>query len=234
MNRKLLFVLVLSLIVVLSFGVAAKMIDGTYSLEGKVDSHGNYPTITIVVKDGKLASVDYKEIISSTNSPKTKDNYSWEPYFTAVETLEKKAVEENGDVSKLDAVASATSSSVKLKDMLLAVQLQAVSLKNAVYPSLEGTASHGYIPKLTITVAGGKISKVEYFDYNEKTGKPKHEDEYAWPKYFEAIEYFSDTTVKENGNIMAIDAVAGATGTSNTFFSLYRTLLNMILKAAKQ
>ncbi|HOL13945.1 MAG TPA: FMN-binding protein, partial [Bacillota bacterium] len=65
MKRNLLFVLVLTVVAVLSIGVAAKMIDGTYSLNGPTDDHGNYPVIKMVVKDGKIASVEYDEIIAA-------------------------------------------------------------------------------------------------------------------------------------------------------------------------
>ncbi|HOA91442.1 MAG: FMN-binding protein [Bacillota bacterium] len=235
MKRNLLFVLVLTVVAVLSIGVAAKMIDGTYSLNGPTDDHGNYPVIKMVVKDGKIASVEYDEIIAAQGVPKSKDNYNWEPYFSAVEYLEKRAVEVNGDVSKIDAIAQATGSSVKFKDMLLAVQLQAVQLKDAIYPPVElEPDNRGYAPKLQITVSGGKISKVEYYEYNTQNGTPKEEGVYNWPAYFEAIKYFGETAVKENGNIMNIDAFAGATSTSDKFFALYRTLVNMILLVAKQ
>ena len=58
MSRKriLLIATVLALVVVFSLAVAAKLVDGTYSLRGKEDTRGNYPTISVVVKNGKISS----------------------------------------------------------------------------------------------------------------------------------------------------------------------------------
>lgn len=228
-------VLVLSLVAVLSFGAAAKLKDGTYSLSGAEDSHGNYPTITLVVKGGKIDTVDYKEMIAKEKAPKSKSNYPYEAYFTAVETLNKKAVEVQGDVSKIDAVAGATHSSETFKDMLLAVQLQAAQLADREYPPIETAAdSRGYKSALKLTVKNGKIVAAEYYEYNTANNKKKTKGEYNYAQYFDAIEELPKRLVAANGNLLEVDGFAGATSTTNNFMALARAYLNSLLLIAKK
>lgn len=235
MSKKVLLALVLSLVVVLSFGAAAKLIDGTYSMKGETDDHGYYPSISIEVKDGKLAKVDYKEIVAESGDPKSTDNYPYAAYFTAVETLNAKAVEVNGDIAKIDAVAGASHSSATFEDMLLAVQIKAAKLVDGAYPPVTaGPDDHGYTAQLSIVAKDGKIAKAEYLEFNAETKAPKAKGVYPYDLYFDAAEYFSNVVVKENGNIMNIDSVAGATQSSDKFFALYRAYLNTILSIAKK
>lgn len=233
-KRILLMATVLALVVVFSLAVAAKLIDGTYSLRGKEDSRGNYPTITVVVENGKISSIDYKEFNGKAQTFKSRTNYTYELYFTAMETLNKKAVEVNGDVSKIDAVAGATHSSESFNDILVAAQLKAVKLVDKTYPALETKAdSRGNKAKMVITVKGGKIDKIEYYEYNETTGKAKAKGEYKWDAYFEAIETLPKRVLENGGSLLDVDGYAGATGTTDNFFALYRKYVNILLTVAK-
>ncbi len=236
MSRKriLLIATVLALVVVFSLAVAAKLVDGTYSLRGKEDTRGNYPTISVVVKNGKISSVDYKEYNGNAKTFKSKDNYTYEPYFTAIEVLNKKAVEVNGDITKIDAAAGATHSSANFMDILVAAQIKAAKLVDKTYPALETKAdSRGNKAKMVITVKGGKIDKIEYYEYNEITGKAKTKGEYKWDAYFEAIEALPKRVLENGGSLLDVDGYAGATATTGNFFALYRQYINILLTVAK-
>lgn len=235
MSKKRIFsvVMVFSLVVVLSFAAAAKLVDGIYSLRGKEDDHGNYPSITIEVKNGVLAKVDYKEMVVADNAPKAKGKYPYDAYFSAVETLNKKAVEVNGDLTKLDAVAGATHTSETMKEMLFWAMTKAAKLPDRTYPAIETAAdARGYKAKLVVTVKDGKVANIEYYEYNVDGNKPKTKGEYKWDAYFEACEALPQRVLKEGGTLVGVDGYAGATSTSTNFFALYRHFWDRMLPQA--
>lgn len=230
-KKVMLLVLVLALVTLVA---SAKLNDGTYSVRGKVDSHGYYPSITLVVKGNKIASVDYKEIASAENKPKAKGVYPHAAYFTAIETLNKKAVEVNGDLDKLDAVAGATHTSDTFKEMLFWALVKATPLKNTTYKGINYPAdSRGYKPTMQVTVQNGKVTKIEYAEVQEADGKAKAKGVYKYDAYFDAIETLPKKIVEAGGIPTEVDGFAGATSTSTKFFELYKAYMTGIYQKSK-
>ena len=91
--------------------------------------------------------------------------------------------------------------------------------------------SHGYKPQLEMTISGGKITAVKY-DEVTKDGKFKSQDE----KYKKDMEEGSNTYPEKAYNELkqrvidkqtsAIDVVAGATTSSNSFKALLKYALD--------
>lgn len=113
------------LVVVMTLGLMAgcsgsKYKDGTYEKTSEPDERGNYATIKIVIKDGKITEAEYVEY--TPNGPKdenygkvngeiqNQENYDKaQKALAATKTFGQKLVEKQ-DPSKVDAVSGATNS----------------------------------------------------------------------------------------------------------------------------
>ena len=121
MKKFLSILLVTIMVVSLMAGCSgAKYKDGTYEKESKPDERGNYATIKVDVKSGKISEVDYTEFAST--GPKD-ENYgkkdgkieNQENYDKAQNAIKAAAtygpkLVEVQDPAKVDVVSGATSS----------------------------------------------------------------------------------------------------------------------------
>jgi major membrane immunogen (membrane-anchored lipoprotein) len=93
----------------------SKYIDGDYTAKGSIDEKYWTPTITITVKDQKIAIVKYDEISSKVFKHKSQDTAYIADYkanndinlIEVYDSLEKSLIEKQ-DPAKLDAIAGAT------------------------------------------------------------------------------------------------------------------------------
>ncbi|WP_338217883.1 extracellular electron transfer flavoprotein PplA [Lacticaseibacillus salsurivasis] len=121
--------------------------------------------------------------------------------------------------TKSSKVAKKSSSSAKEQK-----QTAGAALQDGDYSLEEADYSHGYKVEMSMTVAGGKITKTTY-DYVDKDGKSKTQDaDYektmkkqsgVGPK--EYIPELNKSFTKNGANVGAIDVVSGATDSSLSF-----------------
>ncbi|NLM13775.1 MAG: FMN-binding protein [Epulopiscium sp.] len=102
---------------------AGALKDGTYTAEGEADERGWKPVITIEVKDGKIAAVDYDEVNEEGASKQADEDYNKRMKekvnigpAEAFPQLEAALVEKQ-DVDAVDAVTGATHGSESFKEM---------------------------------------------------------------------------------------------------------------------
>ncbi|MDK2788499.1 MAG: hypothetical protein PWP07_1744 [Epulopiscium sp.] len=102
---------------------AGALKDGTYTAEGEYDERGWKPVITIEVKDGKIAAVDYDEVNEEGASKQADEDYNKRMKekvnigpAEAFPQLEAALVEKQ-DVDAVDAVTGATHGSESFKEM---------------------------------------------------------------------------------------------------------------------
>ncbi|WP_058486814.1 FMN-binding protein [Defluviitalea phaphyphila] len=98
--------------------------DGTYTAEGEPDERGWKPVITIEVKDGKIASVDYDEVNEEegttkqdneeyNNLMKEKNGIGPADFFPQLES----ALVEKQDPEAVDVISGATHGSESFKEV---------------------------------------------------------------------------------------------------------------------
>jgi len=92
---------------------AVKYQDGTYEGKSATDDHGNYGTIKITVKDGKITQVDYVEY-TNDGKPKGSD-YSYQQAIEAMPEYESRLVKAQ-DPNKVDKISGATGTWNKFKE----------------------------------------------------------------------------------------------------------------------
>ncbi|WP_125705168.1 extracellular electron transfer flavoprotein PplA [Lacticaseibacillus daqingensis] len=226
--------------------------DGTYNLEELDYSNGYKVKMSITVKDGKIADSTY-DYINADGKSKTEDA-AYEKSMKKVSGIGPKeyipalrdALKKNGsNVGAIDVVSGATGSSLTFKNYLqqLVQAAQAgktdtikiantAKLQDGTYSLAEKNDSHGYHTVFSITVAGGKITESNYDNVNAD-GKSKTQDEdyekkmkdvnKVGPK--EYTKALNDSLVK-NQEVEKVDAVSGATSSSNAFVLYAEQLIN--------
>ncbi|HHW32220.1 MAG TPA: FMN-binding protein [Clostridiaceae bacterium] len=118
-------ILSIILVVVMTFGLmvgcgGAKYKDGTYEKTSEPDERGNYATIKIVIKSGKIAEAEYVEYTPNgpkdenygTNNGKIENQENYDKAqkaLAASKTFGEKLVKAQ-DPSKVDVVSGATNS----------------------------------------------------------------------------------------------------------------------------
>lgn len=227
----------------------AALKDGNYYAEEKdFDDHGWKAMVTVIVKDGKIANVFYDEI--------NKDGFlkSFDPNYAknmkaksnttpvdAVAALSKSLVEKQ-NADSVDKVTGATGTSSKFTTLVTeALSSSPVEanggLKNGVYSAMEPNFDdHGWKAMASIVVKDGKIIAAYYDELNKDDGHFKSTDQ-DYAKNMEAKSKVTPTktvealvkSLLEKQDASQVDAVTGATGTTEKF----KTLMGEALSFAK-
>lgn len=216
--------------------------DGTYKAAfSHTDGHGWIPTVEVTVKDGKIdkAMMDY---VKNDGSKKSEDeNYaqfmksrSGIAPAEAYAKLNERLVNTQ-DITKVDAVAGATSSSEWFTKLVPAAlenakkgdQAEAILPMKETYKAAQPEFDdHGWKSEIAVTFEDGKIVKVEYNEVN-KDGQNKKDD----AGYAKKMKTYSGTTPAEAQPLLEkslvekqdpnkVDVVTGATNTSSIFVEL--------------
>jgi major membrane immunogen (membrane-anchored lipoprotein) len=243
--RKLLLVLA-CLVLATSAFAAGKYVDGTYAgTYDAMDSHGWKPQMTLVVKGGKIADLTF-DYVNKKGELKTKDAGYNKAMMAKNKTNPEKAYPELAKkvIAKQDApvdtVTGATSSSANFNALAVALVAKAKAgdkaatllPMNETYVAEDQLDKYGYKGKVQITFENGKISKVDYDEF-DKNGKSKKADE----KYAKNMKAKSKVTPAEASAKMVegllakqdpakVDAVTGATELSSRFTALVQQVLS--------
>lgn len=147
--------------------------DGTYVViadDINLMGHGNYPFVKLVIKDGKIAEVDYREYIITSGEPKTESNYRYPESPRAMADLEKQLLEKQ-DPDALD--LNATSGATHTKEHFVEFVKEALEkakkgethtpvYKDGVYEAKASEPSHGWLAQIRIFVEDGLIVGADY------------------------------------------------------------------------
>jgi len=138
-------VLALVLTLVLAMGVfvgcgGSKLTDGTYKAEGAADEHGWVEFAEVVVKDGKISSVNF-DAVNGEGTLKSEDetyknnmlNYGGTTHPAEFYTALEEQYMEKQDSTKMDTIAGATTSSGNIVKLLAEVEKQIKAGKPGTY-----------------------------------------------------------------------------------------------------
>lgn len=172
---------------------AGKYKDGTYKAAyDKFDAHGWKAQVSIDVKDGKIATVNF-DYVDKDGKLKSKNT----AYETAMKKVNKigpaeytvtldKALVDKQDVSQVAAVTGATESTSNFKNLSTAALANAAKgdttaavlkqYKDGTYKAeYKAFDSHGWKGQVEVVIKDGSISSSK-FDYVNKDGKLKSQD----------------------------------------------------------
>ncbi|QWU16024.1 Major membrane immunogen, membrane-anchored lipoprotein [Paenibacillus sophorae] len=224
--------------------------DGTYKAEYDRNDVRNWKAyVEVTVNGGKIEKAYYDYInekgeLRSQNEAYIK-GFSEANKFTPREAFDKLGQElvTSQDAAKVDAVSGASHSSRNFNELAAAVlgKAEAGDTATAIVPLYEdGTYKvaadafddHGWKPQIDLEIKDHKIASVQ-FDYVNEAGKLKTEDaDYktameaknkTYPaKYTEELE----KQLVEKQSIGSVDAVSGATTSSNNFTALVEYALD--------
>ncbi|WP_262315687.1 extracellular electron transfer flavoprotein PplA [Lacticaseibacillus parakribbianus] len=226
--------------------------DGTYKLEELAFSHGYKVEMSMTVADGKVSDTSYDYVDKDGKSKQ--DDKDYESSMKAksgtgpkeyIPELNDSFKKNGSNVGAIDVVSGATESSQSFKNYAAQLVQAAQAgntdtiqihngdkMKDGTYTLEEKNYSHNYRVVFSITVAGGKITKSAY-DNVDKDGKSKTKDA-AYEKSMKKVngvgpaEYtkkLNDELVKAQ-NPAEVDAVSGATSSSNSFVLYAEQLIN--------
>lgn len=232
-------------------GNEASYYDGRYHAEyGRYDVRNWRPYLDITVKDGKITKAYYD--YSNEAGDKRTENEGYIEGFSeanngmtpreAFDKLGSRLVETQ-DIEQVDVVSGATHSSRNFVELASAA-LQKASDGDDTPASIplyeDGTYTveadafdeHGWKPFVEITIADDKITAVT-FDYTNESDALKTAD----PQYKAAMEAQSGTYPEKYSSeleqqlidkqiISQVDAVSGATASSNNFTALVEYALD--------
>ena len=236
--------------------------DGTYEAKAEAaDNNGFTDVVTVTVKDGKIAEVNW-EAVGADGSTKsvlsengeyvmTEDGLTWKEQAEAL----AKAVVENQSLSflnldeqgKTDAVSGVSISiggftAIAEKCLKEAAGItQTLELKDGTYEAkAEAADNNGFIDQVTMTVADGKITEVNWEAVGEDGSKKSvlsengeyvmTEDGLTWKEQAEALanalienQSLDFLQVNEQGKT---DAVSGVSISVGGFISLAEKCMN--------
>jgi major membrane immunogen (membrane-anchored lipoprotein) len=218
-------------------------IDGTYKATyDYTDGNGWKPVLDIVIRAGKIVSSVF-DYIKPDGSLKSEDaayaaNMSSRTGVTPAEasTTLSQSLVNTQDISKVDSVTGATSSSkhfVALGTPLMDNSKQGdtsplILTMNATYRSSGVFDTQGWKPEIAVTFNNGRITSVVYNEV--KADGTKKRDDAAYNLNYMTIRNLTksigDVTdilvnqLIETQSVNSVDAVSGATSTSNKFKTL--------------
>jgi major membrane immunogen (membrane-anchored lipoprotein) len=214
--------------------------DGIYTAEeAEFDDRGWKPMITVIVRDQKIIGAHYDEINKENNLKSFDQEYleNWKEksgtnLVTAEEQLVKSLVDKQ-DPQQLDAISGATSTTDKFKSLATRALESDPQLsgKDGYYDGLfksEGDFDErGWKPKAAVIVSDGDITNAYYDEVNKDTGKYKSYDEQYLGQWKEKSGQNLETarpvlidSLIDQQDPEKVDAVSGATSTSNKFKEL--------------
>ncbi|BCG61504.1 FMN-binding protein [Paenibacillus sp. URB8-2] len=224
--------------------------DGVYKAEYDRNDVRNWKAyVEVTVTGGKIEKA-YYDYINEAGELRSKNEayikgFSEANKFTPREAFDKLGQElvTSQDAAKVDAVSGATHSSRNFNELAAAalIKAEAGDTATAIVPLYEdGTYKvaadtfddHGWKPQIDLEIKDHKIASVQ-FDYVNEAGKLKTEDaDYktameaknkTYPaKYTEELE----KQLVEKQSIGSVDAVSGATTSSNNFKALVEYALD--------
>lgn len=220
--------------------------DGVYNAEAAdFDDHGWKAIATVVVKDGKITNVFFDEINQEgllksfdteyANNMKAK---SGTIPFEAQVSLSASLIEKQ-NIESVDAVTGATHTAESFKalvnEALSGKPVEAKgTYKDGLYKSMDKDFDdHGWKSMAAVVVKDGKIVSAFFDQINKEDGHYKSTDiEYA--KNMEAKANMTPNkasemlinSLVEKQDVSAVEAVAGATHSSDSFKALLDTALS--------
>jgi major membrane immunogen (membrane-anchored lipoprotein) len=243
-TKKLISLVLLVALIGCEGATAQSMKDGVYyAEESDFDSHGWKGMITITVKGGKITSVFYDEINKSNELKGLNNSYS-QSMKEKSKITPKQAVEKlsaslvaKQDPAKVDAVTGATGSVDKFKALAdKAIKEGAEKKSEKYYPGFYSAESdydsHGFKAYAAVLIKNGKITNAWFGEF-DNAGAVKSANE----TYANIMKSVSGATPAEaekalTASLVAkqdpakVDAVTGATDTTNTFRELMQQALN--------
>jgi major membrane immunogen (membrane-anchored lipoprotein) len=224
--------------------------DGQYRAEYDRNDVRNWKAFVDVKVEGGKITKAYYDYVNEKGDLRTNDeNYT--KNFEAVNKMTPRAAFDQlegklldaQDIAKVDAVAGATHSSRNFNELAVAALAKAASgdtataivnlYEDGVYKvEAEDFDSHGWKPTLELTIKDHNIAGVD-FDYVNPDGKLKSTDE----EYKAAMEAQSGTYPEkymaeleqqliDKQQIGAVDAISGATHSSENFHALVEYALD--------
>jgi major membrane immunogen (membrane-anchored lipoprotein) len=216
--------------------------DGIYVAKTVTDNEKYFAQATITIKDGKIATADWSLYDEGNNKPFDEEYYH---QFEPNEEYVKQAKEdwsgsrnyavkllETQDVNKVDAVTGATWSFVEFEEVInlaldQATEGTAPAYKDGVYEGQTAVDVDKYYAKATVTVEGGKITKVDWNIYDSARNDLLFDQDYltsdidSWTRTqcnndLRGLGGYSDKLV-ETQNLYQVDAVSGATWSNIKF-----------------
>ena len=222
--------------------------DGTYVVTyDHYDGKGWVPTVTVEIKDGKIASgkMDYINMgdghlksADADYSTRMKDKSGTAP-AEAYEKLDKQLVETQ-DITKVDLVAGATHSAEFFHEMVAkALENAKAGTTDKTYLVMNDTYSaseadfdeRGYKASIAITFENDKITKVVYNEA-DKDGNTKRDnadsntnmEAKSGISSKAATEKLEAALIEKQG-VDGVDSVTGATSSSSKFLELAKQAL---------
>ncbi len=198
----------------------AGLIDGSWQGNSTMDPENTryaFGSVTLEVQNGVIVSVDYEEIQGPFADAKGED-YHYEVFHQAVDALTAQLLETQ-DASELDTVAGATSTTGYFTEAVVNALESANAgqqlYNNGTYVAKTDFDARGaYFGIGYVTFENGSVAHVLY-EERDTEGVPKSED-YSYELYHDAVQLLSNQLV-ESGSLADVDAVAGATSTTNNF-----------------
>jgi len=220
--------------------------DGIYTAEAKdFDDHGWKAMVTVAVKNGKIANVFFDEInqdgMLKSFDPEYANNMKSKSGTTPLDAQVSlaSALIEKQDAEKVDAVTGATHTSESfkalVKEALSGQPIEAKgTYKDGLYKAMDKDFDdHGWKSIAAVIVKDGKIASAFFDQINKDDGHYKSTDtEYA--KNMEAKTKMTPNKASENlinslvekQDASAVEVVAGATHSSESFKTLMDTALS--------
>lgn len=199
--------------------------NGTYTLKTGMDSHGYYSVLTATIANNQFGDVAYEEY-NSENVAKKDAGYSYTEALAAIEQLPAK-MNETKDLSQVDDITGATSSSATFKGMMQ-MALDLAAARDGVYDYETQPDDHGYKIVASLALNSGKIIAFDYAEVNAE-GKSKIDPAagYTWEQ---ALTFLSKDHLKQVVSTQyGVDFVTGATSSFNNM----ETALNALVQMAK-
>lgn len=203
------------------------MVDGTFEITTPADTHGYYKKGSITVAGGAVTAVTYNEY-DANNKTKAEIGYPHQEAVDAIASLPGALMAAGGDVSKVDAVANATSTSGAFKSMMQTLEWLAAA-KDGVYTTEGQPDTHGYKVVAKLVINGHKIVDASYDEINVQLNVSKTDPAagYTHQPAIDALKTLPGAFIKAQFT-GGVDSVASATSTSTSF----KTTMDQLLQNA--
>jgi major membrane immunogen (membrane-anchored lipoprotein) len=195
--------------------------DGTYTLKTGLDSHGYYAVLTATIANNQFSEVNYQEF-NQAGQTKQEAGYSYEYALNAMQQLPAK-MNEVKDLSKVDDVTGASSTSAQFKSMMQ-MALDLAAAKDGVYNYESELDDHGYKSVGTLALHNGHIVGFQYAEVNAD-GVAKLDAGYP---YEPALTFQSPAHMQQVISTQyGVDQVTGATSSFNNFQTTLKALVEL-------
>ncbi len=188
--------------------------DGIHVARSDLSGRGGYVEAEVTVLLGRIVAVSFEEY-QPDGEAKTPDNYDFEPWLQAYEELPGAVVDaQSADV---DAIADATSTSNMFRQAVRRALGEEEELAghftDGVHEGFSDPGPRGYL-SVEVVVEGGTITDVQMMEFRGD-GSQKTPENYDFEPWLQAAEELPGAVV--DAQSADVDAIAGATSTSNMF-----------------